>query len=395
MSRDSLHGLLDDLSDEDVLAPDGASPAADAAAPTPATPAPDAESDPAESVDAAGQPRDASGRFAPKSAPPAPTADGGAAPAVPTTAQPLVPSPETAADPAPMPPTPFGVRAAGKEHALDWVTLTPTGDAVIPAAKLAEFRQLASEAITARTVGREERVKAHQTIKALQQRVQQQSAEQQTAAKLMQALVESPEDQAWDALAQFRAGWPELQLQMERERSQRYEQALKTGQMPPDLAAYESAADASPPDAATQTEALTAAVQEAKQFVPGAETLTDADWQVIQQQAQWFGDALFRKLTEQESQEYGMEAGQYVFDGPRYAKLVSQRVTERQQMQADAQRQAKAAADAAAKNARSTGAGVKTPPTSAPKGAPVAPAQAQRPTDRKSWSESLDKITLE
>jgi hypothetical protein len=360
---------------------------ATAAPETPADPAP-ADADPAEDAPS-GPVRDAKGRFAPK-ADDAPSVDPSAPPVA---SVPPVEPPE----PVVPPPTsePFVVRAGGKEHVIDWVVPNPDGSVTIPATRLAEFRQITSEGYTRRTVDREDRVRSAQTIKALQQRVQQQSAEQDVAAKLMQTLVSVPEDQAWDALAQFRAGYPDLQLQIERERSQRLEQALKTGQMPADLVAYEPPSEASPPDAATQAEALTAAVQEAKQFVPGAETLTDADWQVIQQQAQWFGDALFRKLTEQESQEYGMEAGQYVFDGPRYAKLVSQRVTERQQMQADAQRQAKAAADAAAKNARSTGAGVKTPPTSAPKGAPVAPAQAQRPTDRKSWSESLDKITLE
>jgi hypothetical protein len=240
-------------------------------------------------------------------------------------------------------------------------------------------------------VDREDRVRSAQTIKALQQRVQQQTAEQDTAAKLMQALVQAPEDQAWDALAQFRAGWPDLQLQMEREKRERLETALKTGQMPPDLVAYEAPAEASPPDEATQGAALASAVEEAKQFVPGAEVLTAADWQAVQTQARFFGDALFRKVTEAEAQAHGLEAGHYVFDGPRYAQIVTQRITERQERLAEA----KAAADAAAKNARNVAPGAKVPPTSAPKGAPVAPAQPQRPRDRKTWAESLDKIGLE
>lgn len=371
-----------------ILAEDDAeTPDAPAAAPSPDSPAP-ADADPADPEPEAGQPRDAHGRFAPKSQTDAPTAENAAAPAPPTPDAATPPSAPPATPP--VPPQPFVVRAAGKEHTIDWLQPGPDGAVVVPADRLAEFRQLASEALTARTVGREERIRSAQTIKALQSQVSQQTAEQQTAQQLVQALATLPEDQAWVALSEFRAEFPKLQVEWERQRYETLRQQVQQGIMPPDLtAAVPDQQEPQPPDDAARTQALTDAVQDAKQFIPGAELLTDADWKVVQQFASFAGDALFRRLTAEEAAAYGMQAGEYVFDGPRYGKIVAQRVEEAKERQ----RVVDAATKAAAQNARAAAVVTQqqVPPGGGAqaKGTPV-PKGTAKPASKQEWERSLD-----
>lgn len=367
------------IDDETETPTSPAAPDADDAAPASADPAPSPASGPA---------RDDKGRFAPK-APDAPSADPAPVAAsdasVPPVEAPAVPEPVAAAV------QPFTVRSGGTEHPVEWVQPQPDGTLLVPAEHAALFRQHVSEAITRRTVDREQRVQSANTIRALQEQLTQQTAEQETAMQLMQMLATTPEDQAWDAIAEFRAGYPELMLKIERDRRTRLEEQIRKGVMPPDLSAMtHQPAEPTPPDEATRSAALAEAVTEAKQFLPGSEVLTEEDWQLVNQTAEIAGDALFRRVTDAEAMQAGLEPGSYAFDGPRYAKLVQQQITvakARQQM-------AKAVADAAAKNRAQVPAPA-TPPTSAPKGAPVAPKQQTPPRSKHDWERQLNSITLD
>lgn len=382
-SQDEYEAGLESL----ALSDDGSddtTPAAAAPETTDSAPA-DAAAQPEDA--ASGPPRDEKGRFAPKASD-APS-DEAQPPSPPAAATPPVPTPETVAVPeVTTPAAPFMVRAGGKEHTIDWLTPGPNGAVVVPADKLADFRQLVSEAITRRTVDREDRVRSAQTIKQLQAQVQQRSAEQTTATQLVEALATLPPEQAWAALHEFRDEFPKLQVQWERDRNKQLLEQIARGEMPADLPGQPS--EPTPPDEASRSQALSDAVAEAKQFVPGADTLTEQDWAAVQHFAEFAGEALFRKVTEQEAMAHGLTAGQYVFDGPRYAKIVAQRV----QDATDRKKVLDAAAKAAEQNARAAQhATQQVPPAGgATSRSTPAPKVAPKASSKTEWEQSLAEL---
>jgi hypothetical protein len=291
-------------------------------------------------------------------------------------------------------PRPFQYRAAGQTKPWDGVTEDGEGNVVVPAAKVGELRAAlnARELAEGQMVPLIEKYKhevgtLRQQLASFQQQRSVSEARADALTRQMMSMAAIPDEvQALEAFYQFRQQLPQFTAKAEAE-YWRQQAQRSTAPSAPETARPEPIDTPYALPTPEEAVATTVDAMEHTKLDPQYRDVTADDWKQYESRMQRSPLAFIRPATAEEAQEYGVRAGQPVFDTDAYHADVTEFVQSLRAQREAAQRKA----DVARTNAKLTQRTITAPPavrggTAPEKGPGRAPFKSKRDVD--AWFDS-------